>query len=194
MSNTNDRSSAIVAAAYRVLNTNGLAGFSFDAVAKEADLSRQLLRYYYKDLESLVLDLADQLAVPYRDTLLRLVGQGDGKERLSTFLDFYFDLIEAAPKPRDDQAYDAVLSYAASSADVKAKLRLQYELLANVVSHEVQLEYPSLRAEHANEIAYLFVVTMYGHWKMAASLGFPEERKTVARAALERLIRSYLQT
>jgi hypothetical protein len=48
-----------------------------------------------------------------------------------------------------------------------------------------------MSAQDANQLSYLFVCLMYGHWKMVASLGFSEEHKFVTRTAIDRLIASY---
>ncbi|WP_368184675.1 hypothetical protein [Aestuariibius sp. HNIBRBA575] len=36
-----------------------------------------------------------------------------GPKRLQFIFDFYFDLVDDVPKPRDDQSYDAAMAFAA---------------------------------------------------------------------------------
>lgn len=165
---------------------------SYDAIAARSGISRQLVRYHYKDPEDLMIDLCDYLAGLYREALISEVMKSEGRDRLTTFFDFYFDLLENNRKPRDDQVYDALMSLCAGSDRVRTALRTQYSLLGQVLSHELQLEYPQLGTQGAQELSYLFVCLMYGHWKMVASLGASEEHRHVTRAAVERLLQSYL--
>ncbi len=118
--------------------------------------------------------------------------KSEGSDRLTTFFDFYFDLLEENRKPRDDQVYDALIALSVRSDRIKTTLRTQYSLLGQVLSHELQLEYPQLGSQGADELSYLFVCLMYGHWKMVASLGASEDHRHVTRAAVDRLLASYL--
>jgi len=184
---------AIVSAACSALMRYGLPRLSYDKIAEEGDLSRQLIKYYFPDSEELMLALCDRIAAAYRDGLVQLVREAEGKDRLNIFFDFYFDLLEESPKPRDDQIYDALLSLATGSEPIRETLRSQYTLVQQVLSHELQVTYPQLRPEQCANLGYLFVCIMYGHWKMVASLGFEEEHKNTARDAIDRLLASFLE-
>lgn len=188
---TNERKAEILDATFRVLMDVGLPPLSFDVIARKAGLSRQVVRYYFKDTESLMIALLDQLAERYRDTLISGVIKAEGGERIKLFLDFYFDLLEGMPKPRDDQAYDALMALSVGSPLVRSTLQNQYSFLGQVLSHEFELEHPQLGSQKANELAFLFVNLMYGHWKMVASLGLHEDHKFVTRLAMDRLVDSY---
>ena len=77
-----DREIQILDAATRVIKTSGLQVLSFEAVAAEAKLSRQLVRYYYADVDALILALCDHLGNGYRDLLvagIRNRGPPNGK-------------------------------------------------------------------------------------------------------------------
>lgn len=191
MEKEDDRKQDILDGAFSVLMKNGLPTLSYSAIAREADVSRQLIRYYFSEPEDLMVALCDQLAVLYREGLVNGVLNLQPEDRLTFFFDFYFDLLEDAPKPRDDQAYDAMMSLAAGSPAVRANLQNQYGLIGQVVAHEIQLRHPTIGAEGADELSYLFVCLMYGHWKMVASLGLAEDHKHVTRRAIDRLIDSY---
>jgi len=182
----------IIDASFRVLMKNGLPSLSFDMIAEECGVSRQVVRYHYKDSDTLMVTLLDQLAAAYRDTMIASVMQAEGSDRVNLFLDFYFDLVEGMPKPRDDQAYDALMSLSTRSPKIRETMRMQYSLLGQVLSHEFELEHPSLGAQKANELSFLFVNIMYGYWKMVATLGLHEDHKYIARTAMERLIDSYV--
>lgn len=191
MEKDENRRHEIVKGAFSFLKKNGLPMLSYDLIARECGVSRQLIRYYFADPEELMVALCDYLASLYRDALLRGVAQTKDSDRLEFFLDFYFDLISGNPKPRDDQVYDAVMSLAAGHDCVKTSLREQYNLLGQVVSQEIQLSHPELSRTDCLELSFLFLSLMYGHWKMVASLGLSEDHKHITRQACDRLILSY---
>lgn len=189
--NAKDRKEQIVRGAFDALMKNGLPDLSYDLVAEEAGLSRQLVRYHFPDHESLMVAICDYLAQLYRDALITSAGSLKGPERVEMFLDFYFDLLGNAPKPRDDQVYDAMMSLATRSDVVRNTLAGQYSLLGQILSHEFELQYEEIDRRSAQELSYLFVCLMYGHWKMVSSLGFSNEHRHVTRQSMDRLIRSY---
>lgn len=185
------RQSDIIQGAYAVLLSEGLPHLSYDRIAKASGVTRQLVRYHFPDQEALMLRLCDHLAEVYREVLIRSLSKRADTERVDVFLDFYFDLIEGTPKPRDDQIYDALMSLTARSDRVRTALRDQYTLLGQVLTHELRQQYPEIPLPACEEIAYLVVVVMYGHWKMVASLGFSESHGRVSRRAIDRIIASY---
>ncbi|SIN95991.1 TetR/AcrR family transcriptional regulator [Vannielia litorea] len=187
-----NRKEEIVTAAFQTLMDEGLPMLSYDAIARHGGLSRQLIRYHYPDPEELMIDLLDHMAGVYREAMIAEVTRLQGTDRLRCFFDFYFDMIEGNPKPRDNQAYDAAMSLATAHPPIRATLRGQYSLLGQVLSHELELQYPVLGIQGAQELSWLFVCLMYGHWKMVASLGFAETHRSVTRAAIDRLVESYL--
>lgn len=178
--------------AFAVLLSEGLPYLSYDRIAQEAGVTRQLVRYHFPDPETLMLDVCEHLAALYRDILINSMSQKSGADRLTVFFDFYFDLLEGTAKPRDDQVYDALFSLAAKSEPIRTHLREQYQLLGTVLSHELRQVHLSLSIESCEEIAYLLITIMYGHWKMVATLGMPETNNKVARRAIDRLLASYL--
>lgn len=178
--------------AFEVLLNEGLPHLSYDRVAQAAGVTRQLVRYYYPNAETLMLELCDDLAARYREILLDSVADKTGADRITVFFDFYFDLLDGQAKPRDDQVYDALLSLSAGSEPIKTNLRQQYQLLGQVLSHEIKQVHQGLPIESCEEIAYLLITLMYGHWKMVATLGMNPANNRVARQAMDRLIASYL--
>ena len=187
-----NKSAQILNGAFDVLLKDGLPQLSYDQVAKAAGVTRQLVRYYFPHPEDLMLALCDMLADTYREAMIEGVSKHEGANRLDLFFDFYFDVLEGTRKPRDDQAYDALFSLSAGSTRLQRALRDNYTLLGQVVSHELRLQHPDLPLPACTEISYLFVVIMYGHWKMVASLGLSESHRHVSRRAIDRLIASYL--
>lgn len=193
MESSGDRKQRIVEAAFRVAMTRGVQDLRFDVVAKQAGLSRQLLRYYFDSPEALMIALCDHLAGAYRQALVSGAARVDDKKRLDFFFDFFFDMLEDQPKPRDDQAYDAMFAVATGNPAVRKNLHGQYGLVGHVLSHELQVSHPDLATQDCLELSYLFVCVMYGHWKMVATLGYNEDHRYVARRAIDRLLQSYLR-
>lgn len=183
----------ILQAAFRVIAREGLPMPSYDVIAREAGISRQLIRHYFPDQTSMMLALCDSLAAAYRDLMMRGIIVTGSTERLQVFLDFYFGFLEGKGliKPADDQVYDAMFALAAGSLEIRTALREQYTLLGYTISHEVQISYPDLPQRACREIGYLFTSLMYGHWKMVASLGFSASHNRVTREAMDRIIASY---
>jgi len=186
-----DRRQQIVQGAFAALQARGLPHLSYDAVAERAGLTRQLVRYHYPEPEALMLDLCDMMAGIYRDVLIATAGSQQGPARVDAFLDFYFDMLDGTLKPRDDRVYDAMMSLSAGSPAVRERLSGQYRLIGQVLSHEFGVQYPALDQKAAEELSWLFVCLMYGHWKMVASLGFDPSHRVISRRAMDRLIRSY---
>ncbi|MFZ5963705.1 TetR/AcrR family transcriptional regulator [Thalassococcus sp. BH17M4-6] len=187
------RKPAIVQAAIKTIGQHGLPTPSYDLIADEAGMSRQLIRHYFPDPEALMVSVCDGLAAAYKEALMKGILSAGKTERLPMFLDFYFNFLapEGLAKPADDQVYDAMLSLATSSEKVRKNLHDQYALLQFTIAHEVQISNPALPQSACREIGYLFVALMYGHWKMVATLGFSEDNNRVSRAAIDRLIASY---
>ncbi|WP_425418305.1 TetR/AcrR family transcriptional regulator [Oricola indica] len=188
------RKPEIVEAAFNAILKNGLPHISYDLIAQEADMSRQLIRHYFPDPIELMVAVCDRLAAAYRDCLMRGILNAQTPQRLKTFLDFYFDFLSDRDleKPRDDSVYDAMFSLAAAHPKIRENLHAQYNLLQYTIAHEVQVSYPQLNQKACLELGYLFISLMYGHWKMVATLGFSTSNNKVTRAAVDRLIESYV--
>lgn len=182
----------IILAAFEALNANGLPALSYDKIAEQSGISRQLIRYYFPDKDDLMSALCNLTGVAYRESLVELASNPNHPDRLKMIFDFSFDLIEEKRKPRDDQVYDAMFSLATSSDFIRESLRAQYNLLGNVVAHEIKIKFPQMRISDADQVSFLFVCLLYGHWKMVASLGLSEDHKYVTRRAMDRIVKSYL--
>lgn len=188
------RRAEIVQALYDAVIEDGVSLPSYDQIARHGDMSRQLVRHYYRDAEQMAVDLCDHLASTYRDLLVRGILHAEPADRLRVFLDFYFDFLagKGLAKPTDDAVYDALFAYAAVSKRVRTKLREQYVGLLDTLAQEVRTAHPKLPQAGCRELAYLVVTQMYGHWKMRATLGL-EADNAVPREAIDRLIASYAE-
>lgn len=186
------RREAIIRALYDAIRLRGIRLPSFDTIAGEGDMSRQLIRHYYKTPDEMALNLCDALAAVYQDSLLKGVVTVPEHQRLGVFLDFYFNLLASngLPKPVDDQVYDALFALAAVNIDVRKNLKGQYSLFQATLVQEISTSHPGLPETETRELAFAVMSLIYGHWKMVASLGFPTSYHKSSRRLVDRLIRS----
>lgn len=182
----------ILDGATAVLRTRGLAALSFESVAIEAEMSRQLVRYHYPNLEEMVVDLCDHLAATYREVLVTGVVEIQQVERLNFFLDFFFGVAENYVMPDNLEVYDAFFAYAVGSTRVRDRLCDTYQMLGQVFVHELSIAHAELPDFAAEELSFLFVSMMHAHWSYVATLGYAGEHGQITRRAMDRLIASYL--
>ncbi len=190
-SNTNKKV-VVLDAATKVLRTQGLQTLTFDSIANEADISRQLVRYYYPNLEILMVDLCDHLAATYREILVKSVQEIGQVQRLDLFLDFFFGVTDRYPMPDNLEVYDAFFAFAVGSSQMRDRLCMTYEMLGQVFLHELSIAHPELEDFVASELSFMFVSMMHAHWSYVATLGYSHEHGNITRAAMGRLIKSYL--
>ena len=100
-----DKKTQILRATTELIRDKGLQALSFEGVARQAGLSRQLVRYYFPDIEALIVELCDYLGGIYSETLVSGVVKVGQVERLAFFLDFFFELAEGHPMPDNLEAY-----------------------------------------------------------------------------------------
>lgn len=186
-----DRKTHILKATTKILNEKGLQELSFESVANEAGLSRQLVRYYFSDLDMLVSELCDYLGNVYREMLVAGIVEVGQVERLRFFLDFLFDLADGYSMPANLEAYDAMIAYAVGSEPVRDCLSGQYKTLGQVIAQELAIAHTELDGPSCDELSFLFVSMMHAHWSFVASLGFSRQHSRVMRKAIDRLITSY---
>lgn len=187
-----DRKTHILEAATRILVEKGLQALSFESVANEAGLSRQLVRYYFSDLDTLVSELCDYLGNIYREMLVAGIVEVGKVDRLRFFMDFLFDLAEEHRMPANLEAYDAMVAYAVGSDQVKERLCAQYQTLGQVIAQELAIAHTQLDGPSCDELSFLFVSMMHAHWSFVASLGYSRQHSQVFRKAIDRLIESYI--
>ena len=187
-----DRKTQILRAATQLIKDRGLQALSFEAVAAEVGLSRQLVRYYFTDLDMLIVALCDHLGTGYREILVAGIVQVSQVQRLGFFLDFFFDLADGHPMPDNLEVYDSLLAYAVGSDDLKTRLCDQYKTLGQVIVHELAIAHPELEGQACEELSFLFVSMMHAHWSFVASLGYSRDHSRLTRNAVDRLIASYI--
>ena len=188
-----EKKASILDGATRLLRTRGLQALSFENIAAEADMSRQLVRYYYSDMEALVVDLCDHLAGTYREILVTGVVEVGQVERLDFFLDFFFGVTEAYPMPDNLEVYDAFFAFAVGSGKVRNRLCDIYKMLGQVFIHELSIAHPDIKDYAAEELSFVFVSMMHAHWSYVATLGYADGHGRITRDAMDRLIKSYTE-
>ena len=182
----------ILHAATLLLHEQGLQKLSFENVAKQAGLSRQLVRYYFGELDKLVAELCDHLAGAYRNILVSGIADVGRVERLDFFLDFFFGLSDEYAMPEYLEVYDAMVAYSVGSLEMRNRMCLQYKTLGDVIQHELGIVHPELDERACQELSYLFVSMMHAHWSFVATLGHTSDHGKLTRQAIDRLIASYL--
>ncbi|MEO0666693.1 MAG: TetR/AcrR family transcriptional regulator [Pseudomonadota bacterium] len=187
-----EKKAQILTAASELLRHKGLQALSFENVARQADLSRQLVRYYFADLDALIAELCDFLAKGYRDTLIAGVVTVGQVARLEFFLDFFFDLAEEHRMPANLEVYDSLVAYSVGSTQLRERMCSQYDVLGQVMVHELAIAHPGLDKAACEELSFLFVSMMHSHWSFVASLGYSRAHSRLTRKALDRLIASYV--
>ncbi len=188
-----DKKAQILNAATALIRDNGIQSLSFEAIASKADLSRQLVRYYYADMDALIVALCDYLGNGYREILVAGIVEVSQVKRLEFFLDFFFDLADGHPMPDNLEAYDSLLAYAVGSDALKDRLCDQYKTLGQVIIHELAIAHPELDGQACEELSFVFVSLMHAHWSFVASLGYSRDHSRLARSAIDRLIASYVK-
>lgn len=189
-----EKKAQILEAAATVLSQSGLQALSFENVARNAGISRQLLRYYYSDMDALMADMCDHLATVYQRMLVSGIVEIREVERLDFFLDFFFGLTEGHPMPPHLEAYDSMVAYSVGSDVVRDRMRTQYQTLGQVIVHELAITHPQLSPAACEELSYLFVSMMHAHWSFVSTLGYTADHGRLARRAIDQLIQSYLAT
>lgn len=181
----------ILDAAMRLLGERGLQALSFEAVATEAGLSRQLIRYYYPGSDELMVELCDHMGQIYQDALVKGIVKVGQVERLDFFLDFFFGVSEVEELPPNLQVYDAMFAYSVGCAELRDRMRAHYETLGKVIVHELAIAFPELGRSACGELSFLFVSAMHAHWSFVATMAYDPEHGRVARKAFDRVIASY---
>ncbi|WP_127144323.1 TetR/AcrR family transcriptional regulator [Pelagibacterium montanilacus] len=189
---TRDKKTQILDAATKLLRKRGLQAFSFDAIAGEAGLSRQLVRYYYSTLDDLMVDLCEHLMLVYQEILTTGIVKVGQVGRLEFFLDFFFGAADGHALPDNLEVYDVFFAYAVGSEPLKDRLRELYKTLRHVITHELAVAHPHLNAKAREELSFLFVSMMHAHWSFVATLGYSSDHNRITRQAFDTLIASYV--
>lgn len=187
------RRAEIVQAALRAVGRHGLPMPSYDTVAQEAGMSRQLVRHYFSDPEDLMTGVGEALAAAYRECTARHLKGIEPGDRLSMLLDICLRLTSDEPPALAGHAaaYDAMCTLATASPAINAVLARQNEFLLRVIARQLRTADARLGHDAARQIAFLLVSLIHGHWKMVAMLGFSGDYTRATRQAMDHVITSY---
>jgi AcrR family transcriptional regulator len=85
---------AILQAAAREFAEHGVAGARTDAIAREAQVNKALLYYYFKDKETLYGEVLDNAFSGLKDTVFRVLDSPAApREKILAYVGAYFDFI-----------------------------------------------------------------------------------------------------
>ncbi|WP_143413188.1 TetR/AcrR family transcriptional regulator [Haematobacter genomosp. 1] len=188
------RRQEIVASAVSAIQREGLPFPSYDAVAREAGMSRQLVRHYFPDAESLMGAVSHAISEVQQGRVATGLARGD-ESRLGVLFDYHLGLLDEEDPPRGalQPVEDALVVLACRAPDLlEALAERQDELRLSIVSATAE-SYPSLPPAACEEIAFVFVSLVHGHWRMVRSFGFDRVGSLQARAAMDRLLRAHLE-
>lgn len=187
------RRGEIVQALHDAVASDGISMPSYDLIARQGDMSRQLVRHYYRDAEQMAVDLCEHLAATSREQLERAALYAETGERLRLILDFHFDRLggRGAGRPGDDVVHAALVALAGTSERVRDALRTRDEALIGTLADEIALAHDTLAPEATRALATHIVAQIRGYWLMRASLGIAVDDEA-ARTAVDALIAAYV--
>lgn len=180
----------LVRAATKVFIKHGLTPLSYELIATQAGTNQQTIRRYYPDPQDLAIDLCQQLSTWFDDSLQKSLRAIRKADRLDHLLNFYLDLPSrlAQPKRRDEQIINALVALSAKSEDIQEELREHYLTMQERIAKAIRASHTQLKPKQCKTLGFQIVCLIYGHWKMVASLGFPERNNLSVRRAIDCLI------
>lgn len=187
------RRQEIVASAVSAIRREGLPFPSYDAVAREAGMSRQLVRHYFPDAKSLMNAVSEAICSAQDSGVDARLAHGD-ESRLGVLFDYHLGLLGDGDPPRGGflPVEDALVVLAARAPDLRTAMAERQEMLRQTIVSATAESYPSLSPAACEEIAFVFVSLVHGHWRMVENLGFDRVGSLQARSAMDRLVRAHL--
>ena len=176
----------IIEGAIAHLDANGPPFASYANIAEASDLSRQLMRYYFPEPDTLMLEVCDTLYEAYRQALAQGAQLYDGADKLHFILDFYFEDLDATLSHTG--CNDSIVAYAAGSAKIKSVLREKYVLMGQALQLEIKVAYPDMPLRTCSEMAYMCLCILHGNLKLTGSIGMSTDHSKIARKAIDTLL------
>jgi len=176
----------IITGAIAHLNAHGPPFASYADIAGEAKISRQLMRYYFPEPDTLMFEVSERLAEAYRKALAKGAEALEGRERLAYILDFYFALNDTPAQQHG--CNDALTAYSAGHEDIRKNLRSKIVLIGQALQLEIKGSYPELSLRTCAETAYVCLCIMQGNRKATGSLGLASNHSIIARRAIDRVL------
>lgn len=186
------RRKEILEAALSALDKHGLSKVSYDLIAEEADMSRQLIRHYYPKVVPLMVDIVERITEDYRKLIINDINEMPSQQRLAIMMDFFFGQLQDRDAP-PSMSFDSMFALANSNEQIKQAMFVAHQTLSETFQNELKICYPSLPLKVYQELGHQYVSLITGHWRMVSSLGMSDKYTAVSRKAMDRLIHSYLQ-
>ena len=178
----------ILNAALSILRKKGLPALSHTSVAEVSNISRQLVRYYFRSPDDMMSELCNDFCDELHETLKQALSQNKKKDNLETV----FDVLLGPKIISKKGAFEAFMALSVGSKRIRTSLRGHFALLGNVLSHELSVAYPELGDEGSDALSYAVMTQIYGHWRMVQTLGFgAASHDRVVRNSIELMIEAH---
>lgn len=180
--------------AVSAFNKHGVAMVSYDLIAEESHMSRQLVRHYFPNAQTLMLAVCDQLSRQITVALESQADHADPMMKLNALLDVFFgnDLDFPLQFLCIEPARNALISMAPGNEEVRERLAQGQEVLRRALQSHIVAAYPTLQKDTAYDISYVFITMIHGHWRTSTFLGKSQSHMWNVRDAMDRLIQSHV--
>ncbi len=181
----------IVEAAIRSISKNGLPAPSYDKIAEEAGISRQLIRHYFPNPEAMMVELCSGRPDVYRAWFNELCRSVPPRDHFKTLLDVYFTQMDVDPAGKRGKTalFDAMMCLAINSETIRTNLRDQFSEYQELIANVIATSFPALSAETCRELGFLILGLVFGHSRMVAMLGFSTDYNQVVKQAIEDMVK-----
>ncbi|WP_150241515.1 TetR/AcrR family transcriptional regulator [Nocardiopsis quinghaiensis] len=176
-----ERTEQILDAVGRCIVRYGMDGWTLERVAKEADLSRSLVRHFVGNRDELSALFRERILTRYGDML----GADDGgRPPTEVVLE---KLFSPSANLDDYAAIDAILASARYQDGLREEARDIYLRLEAAIARAMAHDNPGWGAQRVQGRAHRLLLLAFGHWSMT-SLGFPADRTEHVLTAARELL------
>lgn len=173
----------ILEAYERCLVRYGAEATTLDRIAKEAGVTRALVRHYLGNRREVDRALVAQVRGTYVAWFLNLTVDLPVKERLTRILDALFAEVSAGPS----QVVDALFGLSAEDPALRDDLREMYLELEHLLDSELASARPDANPSRRRGVAY-GILCLVGMHRSLVDVGFPSERGSMARTCAQELV------
>lgn len=141
------RRQEIIDGARQLFEKQGISRTSMSGIARQLDVAKGLLYYYFDSKEALVATVIDQLTRQFSDGLTRIAERTDMPfhEKLKMILRFYFTTIKSHPGILSlDLSHPDLFALVRSRLSDVAYLQVRTVLQSGLDSGDIAIAYPDL--------------------------------------------------
>jgi len=161
----------------------GVAGTTLDRVAKEAGVTRGLVRHYLGNREEVLRALGEHVRAGYAEWLEELVDASQAGERLDAVIEGIL-----SEQPRELYAViDALFDEAPRDPRIAAVLREIYTGFEHAMEVELAVALPGSNPKARRQVAYAIVCMAFAETDFD-QIGFRIDRRDTARAVARALV------